>query len=662
MFRTRNIFALIATVCCLFWSVNVFPAPKNALAIFNLRPTNIEAMGYNGDILYALISALERDKAVELMPRREMEEILFHAGLVQGDDPEQVQKIGRILNINYVLFGNVTKQGEEIRASLKLMDIEKGSVIGTWSPRFSGRKAILSGITSIINELSDAIHGRGRAVESTSAIPPPPQLEIKDLKIKSKGKTVTLSWQADPSQPITGYHIYRSGTSEGPFQYHGKTAQKIYHDTTTRKGRSYFYRIGIIHHSGKEVRSPQILQVKNVGKKTPHPPLILGARGYIRKGTLKIVPSLLNENQNFKIRKYKIFRRTTAGGRWETIQTIDAAIISQSDLFFSVEDKQDLKDGETYTYAVSSVDDKELESPMSDPVTLKTVKRPTLTVGEENLLRKIVLIWQPLAGVEGYYLYRRADQDAWGKVGAITGAAKYQMDDNEGLEDGRYYQYYLTAYDDQGETGPSKKVRARTKNLPDHPQDLLLQSGLLKSVRIIWTPLKDPDVGGYIIYRGANRKDLKRITKIEGHTADSLLDKGSTFSSLEDGKEYYYTVAGYNLFGASGKMTSPATARTKPLPEDIKGLMVTAAGNAITIQWQQNPEPDIRTYLLFKNRNNGFWSTAKEIGADQTRYIDTDLKPEAKYRYKIIAEDKDGLKSNPVETDFILSPIIKTGR
>lgn len=70
----------------------------------------------------------------------------------------------------------------------------------------------------------------------------------------------------------------------------------------------------------------------------------------------------------------------------------------------------------------------------------------------------------------------------------------------------------------------------------------------------------------------------------------------------------------------------------------------------------------LRTYLLFKNRNNGFWSTAKEIGADQTRYIDTDLKPEAKYRYKIIAEDKDGLKSNPVETDFILSPIIKTGR
>jgi len=626
MFRTRNIFALIATVCCLFWSVNASPAPKNALAIFNLRPTNIEAMGHNGDILYALISALEGDKAIALMPRREMEEILFHAGLVQGDDPDQVQKAGRILNIKYVLFGHVTKQGEEIRASLKLMDIEKGSIIGTWSPRFSGREAILSGITSIINELSNAIHGRGRTVDSTSAIPSPPQLEIKDLKIKSEGKTVTLSWQADPSQPITGYHIYRSETSEGPFQYHGKTAQKIYHDTTTRKGRSYFYRIGIIHHSGKEVRSPQILQVKNVGKKTPHPPLILGARGYIRKGTLKLVPSLLNEKQNFKIQKYKIFRQTSTGGRWKNIQTIDAAIISQSDLFFPVEDKQDLKDGETYTYAVSSVDDKELESPMSDPVTLKTVKRPTLTVGEENLLRKIVLVWQHLAGAEGYYLYRRADQD------------------------------------DQGETGPSKKVRAKTKNLPDHPQDLLLRSGLVKSVRITWTPLKDPDVGGYIIYRGTNRKDLKKITKIEGHTADSFLDKGSMFSALEDGKEYYYTVAGYNLFGASGKMTLTATARTKPLPEDIKGLRVTTAGNAITIQWQQNPEPDIRTYLLSKNRNNGFWSSAKEISADMTRYVDTDLKPEAKYRYKIIAEDKDGLKSNPVETDLILSPIIKTGR
>ena len=109
-------------------------------------------------------------------------------------------------------------------------------------------------------------------------------------------------------------------------------------------------------------------------------------------------------------------------------------------------------------------------------------------------------------------------------------------------------------------------------------------------------------------------------------------------------------------------MTLPATARTKPLPEDINGLMVTTTGNTITIQWQQNPEPDIRHYFLSRNRDNGFWTSAKEISADQTRYIDTDLQPEAKYRYRITAEDKDGLKSNPVETDFILSPIIKTER
>ena len=81
MFRTRNIFVLITVACCLFWGANVSPAvspvPKNALAIFNLRPTNIEAMGHNGDILYALISALEGDKTIKLMSRREMEEILF---------------------------------------------------------------------------------------------------------------------------------------------------------------------------------------------------------------------------------------------------------------------------------------------------------------------------------------------------------------------------------------------------------------------------------------------------------------------------------------------------------------------------------------------------------------------------------------------------------
>jgi hypothetical protein len=44
---------------------------------------------------------------------------------------------------------------------------------------------------------------------------------------------------------------------------------------------------------------------------------------------------------------------------------------------------------------------------------------------------------------------------------------------------------------------------------------------------------------------------------------------------------------------------------------------------------------------------------------EKTRYADNDLKPEVKYRYRIIAEDQDRLKSDPVESEAIPSPIIQ---
>ena len=123
-------------------------ASKNVLAIFNLRPTNIEAMDYSGDILYTLISALGKEDAIEVIPRREMEESLYREGLAQGDNPRQVIKAGSALGVNFVLFGNVSAKDGKVRAELKLMDVPKRHVINTWTPLFSGREAIQPEIAS----------------------------------------------------------------------------------------------------------------------------------------------------------------------------------------------------------------------------------------------------------------------------------------------------------------------------------------------------------------------------------------------------------------------------------------------------------------------------------------------------------------------------------
>ncbi|MDF1590435.1 MAG: fibronectin type III domain-containing protein [Desulfobacterales bacterium] len=659
MFRVRNTCILLFAVCGLLLLPAAATARQNALAIFNLIPTNIEAMGYNGDILYALISTLEKEKNIELMPRREMEEILFHAGIVQGDNPEMILKAGKVLDTNFILFGQVTKAGQQIQARLKLMDIKKNTVVKTWTPTYSGREAILSGVPELARELSASV-----LKSPQTAAPPPaeriePRIDITNFRAEFRDGKVVLKWEVDSSRPAVGFNLYRSETLEGPYQYHGKATENMFVDANIKRGRSYFYRVGVLLASGEEIKGRQAARIQSVGEKIPHPPLILESRGHIGRAVIKFVPSLQNEQEKFSIKEYKIYRQKQVDGNWENISTIEAKLSSQSELAFSVEDTRELDDGRTYIYAVASVDQEKRESPLSDTVSITTVERPVLTLVKDNLLRRTIFSWQPIQNVDGYYLYRQGDGKDWEKVGRINDAAAVKTEDTSELEDGRFYRYYLSAYDAKGETGPSKLVKAKTKDLPLPPADLLAESGLVKAVRLSWTPLKDPDVGGYFIYRGTQPEALKQIEKINSHTVGAYQDKGAMFVSLEDGATYHYVVSSFNLFGAEGKQTPAVTAKTKPRPVPVRGLSVKAEQQQISVNWAPNPEGDIQSYILSRSRNGGFWSDISTLDGDKNSFADSDLRPESEYRYRIIAQDKDGLQSDPVESDGMLSPIIK---
>lgn len=656
----RNVFTLVIALFFLLGSATLLRAQNNALAIFNFRPANIEAMGCNADILYALISALEKGKTIRLMSRREMEEILFHAGLVQGDNPETVLKAGKALGISFILFGQVTKKDGKIQANLKLMDIQDKRVIKTWFPTFSGREAILAQMPSLAGKISKAILGRERFKSAAFAEETRLAIDIENLKARSHRKRVVLTWKFDNSLPIVGFNVYRSENQKGPYQFLGRTNNNIFNDTKIKKGKSYYYHVGIILSSGQEIKTKHTAQLKHVGEKKPHPPLILGGRGHVKRVEIKFVPSLLNEQEKFKITKYKTYRQKIPDDNWEEILTVDARARPQGKLAFIIDDDKNIKDGKTYTYAISSIDKKNRESQLSDPISLKTIDRPVLTVAKDNMLRKIDFAWKPLENVEGYYLYRKMDQKEWKRVGKIRDGLKSRFTDDKGLKDGERYQHYLTAYDTKGETGPSNEVEAKTKDLPPCPENLMAQSDLVKSVKISWTSIEDTDVGGYAVYRGTDRKEPVRIARIKGYKSNSFLDKGTVFTPLEDGTNYYYAIASFNLFGPEGKLSRAVHARTKPRPGSAKGLVATTGQDHILVKWNKNPESDIKTYILYRKQNKRSWSKIGKIGPDQTSYMDSELKPEKSYSYRIIVEDKDNLKSDPAESDPVLSPIVKT--
>ena len=663
MIRYRTLISIGLVLLSLAVALNVAVASKNVLAIFSLRPTNMEAMDYSGDILYTLISALGKEDDIEVMPRREMEENLFQEGLAQGDNPKQVVKAGNALGVNFVLFGNVTAKGGKVRAELKLMDVPNQRIINTWTPVFSGREAIESEIIHVAESIKNDIANRDPFIAAAPAAQPTQQtinIEIENLRARTQDGKVVLRWKFDKSQPIVGFNVYRAVKKEGPYQFLGTTLKNAYTDSELSSGQLYFYNIGIMLQSGAEQKSALTANVNFTTEKMPYPPLIIKGRGYVRRASIEFVPSLQNEQEKFKISQYKIYRQVKNEGDWKYVRSLDAKQGYQSSVSIIAEDKKLPDDDLTCNYALASVDKKGRESPLSDPIAIRTVKRPALLLEKDDLLRENRFSWTPVKAVNGYILYRRVTQQNWKKVGRISGASKSSYSDKFELEDGLHYQYYLTCYDDQSESGPSNIVDAKTKDLPIFPQNLAAEGGLVKSVKLSWVPVDDPDIGGYTVYRGDQPGNFTKIGRVKGYRTGAYLDKGKVFKPLEDGKTYYYKLVSFNLFNAEGEPTPVIQVTTKPRPVTARGLAVMAETEQITVKWEPNPESDIQKYTLYRNKNGGSWSKITDLGGGQNNFHDKNLTPDVVYRYRVIVQDTDGLKSDPVESEPVKSPIIKT--
>ena len=107
-----------------------------------------------------------------------------------------------------------------------------------------------------------------------------------------------------------------------------------------------------------------------------------------------------------------------------------------------------------------------------------------------------------------------------------------------------------------------------------------------------------------------------------------------------------------------GPGSSTIRATTKPRPVQIKGLRAEAGADHIRVTWAANPEPDIAQYIIYRRKDQGGWSRLRQTEGSQTVFEDRELKPEVVYQYRVIAQDKDRLESDPAESSPIKSPIV----
>ncbi len=279
-------------------------------------------------------------------------------------------------------------------------------------------------------------------------------------------------------------------------------------------------------------------------------------------------------------------------------------------------------------------------------------------------LRMVPLKWDPAldARVDGYVVERSLREDGgYQRIATVRGrfdtaftdrgadlAAKAGSPRGTGdLGDGSTYYYQVRGYTAEGgvAAAASAVARAITAAVPEEPRDLVAYSHLPRQVALTWTPVEDPTVAGYVVYRSpAARGEFLPVARLDGAYRTTWVDR-----ALGALRVFYYRVAAVNAAGGVGAATPAARAVTKPEPLPPAGLRVAAQrlGNN-ELAWEPNVEPDVTGYRLFRERRDGEGpELVATLDAGTTRAEDATVGAGETITYRVTAFDADDLQSGP---------------
>ncbi|MBN1613580.1 MAG: hypothetical protein JW950_03845 [Deltaproteobacteria bacterium] len=628
------------------------------ISVFNFGTPSLEASGYGTTVTNMLVDELKADPALAVLERKELEAFLSLNDLRQDENLDNVLHIGTRLGLNVIVVGNVGKKGSVITINCNVVHIEQRRSIFSTQLRALGD----AGLTTEVRKLGAMI-----AQTITTQI-----VERRDEEPTFKGpvnfrkragnKRVYLSWE-DPSQTAVGFEVMRSLAEEGPFAKIATVTRPEFVDQEVDRNTTYFYKIRSIDSKGGRSEYSSLIAAETA--LTPNPPVILRAEGHIKSVHLTWAPNPISSEDPLKLKGYKLFRSKVEPGPYREVANILGKSLGMERDAFSTLDKlskvtfidNGLADGEDYYYQVLAYNEKNLESEFSFPMKVTTVPIVKGLSVQGDLIREVVLTWEPVNSpvVNGYYVYRSMMEDgSFTRIKKIDAPPSGQPGiiqhvDKEGLGDNLRYYYRVTSFEDpETESSPSVTVSVMTKGKPPTPQNLTATSGLVKRIDVSWTPSPQTEVQGYNLYWSREKiGQYELLKKIEGRLNTAYSDASRGLERLDDDATYYYTIRAYNRVDVESDPSEVASGTTKAVPSKPQGLGGESQKvREVPLSWSANPESDIDTYHIYRapGKDGGeFDRIAKVRGG--TYYVDKDLKDGMVYRYRILAEDQDGLVS-----------------
>ena len=175
----------------------------------------------------------------------------------------------------------------------------------------------------------------------------------------------------------------------------------------------------------------------------------------------------------------------------------------------------------------------------------------------------------------------------------------------------------------------------------------------ITSIAFEWQKVDDSRVVGYNLYRANLNEEstkLKQVDFIKNRYASHFLD-----DKLEPNTKYAYTFSSATESGIESKPTKTFQVMTLPRPEAIAFIQaISNLPRQIKIIWRPHQNESIQYYKVFRSTpQDPDWEKLETLdGRLQAEYIDTRLKDNVVYLYKVVAytfEDIPSLDSEIVK-------------
>jgi fibronectin type 3 domain-containing protein len=210
------------------------------------------------------------------------------------------------------------------------------------------------------------------------------------------------------------------------------------------------------------------------------------------------------------------------------------------------------------------------------------------------------------ADLGGYRVYYGTSSGVYGAPIDVGNQTTHLL---SGLTNGTTYFIVITAYDNspnRNESGNSIEVSARPQaDLPPAPPTGLVAVARDGAVDLAWNTNAEPDLGGYIVHRGASAGN---------YTAHTVVGNVSVYHvvGLVNGQQYFFAVTAYDQADHQSGYSNEVNAQpaldpdvTPPLrPENLSAQ---PGSSLVDLYWSANLEPDLASYNLYWGTSSGVY-------------------------------------------------------